>query len=179
MDSRRCEGDEQYEARAISSWAQRTKRTAAPEHYPSSLPVTALAVASSNDAIEIWTSGYGEALKWSVHEATAKLTARLPTAGEHLSDIELSFDGKLMAVASGTPGTQGFVEVFSLSDDKRELMWSHACQDLPADTAFAPHQNKLAIGHSGRYVLIANLEVEPSKSIATQVFHRMRTQSWL
>ena len=119
-----AKGDDAYETRSITSWARRAKRAAAPEHYPSSLPLTAIAVASANDSVEVWTSGYGEALKWNLADSAAKLATRLPTGGQHVSAIDVSFDGQLIAVASGTPGTQGFVEVFAREGDKLELKWS-------------------------------------------------------
>lgn len=164
-----AKGDRDYETRSITSWARRAKRSAAPEHYPSSLPVTALAVTSTSDSIEVWTSGYGEALKWNLSETEAKISARLPVSGQHVSVIDVSFDGKLVVVASGTPGSQGFVEVFARDGDKLELKWSQACPDLPADLAFAPDQNKLAVGQSDGTLLIATRASAQEEQFTTQL----------
>ena len=164
-----AKGDDAYETRSITSWARRAKLAAAPEHYPSSLPVTAITVASATDSVEVWTSGYGEVLKWTLSEAEAKLARRLPTGGQHVSAIDVSFDGQLIAVASGTPGTQGFVEVFARDIDKPELKWSQICPDLPADLAFAPDRNTLAVGQSDGTLSIVTLAFAQPDPVSTQV----------
>lgn len=156
--------DKEIEAKSLVTWARGARQSSTPEHYPKALPITAVALSTKNEPKSIWTSGYGEALEWLLGEPELKLERRQLTAGLHVSDIDLSSDGGLLAVASGTPGTQGFVEIFSRTDTGFELVWTHPCADLPADLAIAPTGQQIAVGLGDGTLLIGDLtELKHSK----------------
>lgn len=179
----------ELETKPISSWARRSREAKFLEHYPAALPVTALALAKPvlatptasdglgspsdekrhGEDLSLWTSGYGEALQWQLSETETKLVQRTATAGAHVSDVDLTEDGRLLVVTSGTPGAQGYVELFIRNDAGYQLAWTHTCPDLPADLAFAPDGKHLAVGQSDGQLLIVNLNVEHPELSTTQV----------
>lgn len=179
----------ELETKPISNWARRSKEVKFLEHYPSALPVTALALATpalatpnssdglgrpsyekqGSEDLSLWTSGYGEVLQWQLAEAETKLVQRTATAGAHVSDVDLTEDGRLLVVTSGTPGTQGYVELFIRNHSGYQLVWTHTCPDLPADLAFAPDGKHIAVGQSDGTLLVVSVNVEQPELSTTQV----------
>ncbi len=159
-----------FETRAISSWARSASKSRGAQTYPAALPITAVALHNLDNALTVWTSGYYEAINWNLAQENAQLVARIATAGGHVSAIDISHDGQSLAVASGTPGTQGFVEVFRQRDGSWQSAWIQTCIDVPADIAFAPDRDELAIAQSDGSLLIATLHFQSGSSTTTQSF---------
>lgn len=152
-----AKSDAEYESKPIVTWARTARKVKSPEHYPAPLPIVAIALSSSADGMHAWTNGYGEVLKWNLLEPEQQLVQRVAIAGVHVSGIQLSADDRLLAVASGAPGTQGFVEVFIRRESSYELAWTHTCSDVPADMAISPDAAQLAIGQSDGTLVIVDL----------------------
>ncbi|MCC6510264.1 MAG: hypothetical protein IT423_14260 [Pirellulaceae bacterium] len=171
-----AEIDPKLQAVALSSLAKSMRKHQTPEHYPSALPITAITFGSaisenpgnSKDSAaspasvgsdrlpSVWTSGYGEIIHWQL-QPTPKLIERLAVAGVQVTDIELSRDGRLMAVASGIPATQGQTQVFRRAAQAWQLVWSADSADVPGDMAFSPEGRRLAIGLSDGTLMLADL----------------------
>ncbi|MBM4076150.1 MAG: hypothetical protein FJ267_10935, partial [Planctomycetes bacterium] len=85
---------------------------APPESYRVPVPVMALAV--SPDGSIVATSGYREIVLWN--PADGQIVRRITNIAERPHDIEFTSDGKLIAVAAGTPGQMGEVKFFNAAD---------------------------------------------------------------
>ncbi len=160
----------ELETKPINTWVRRSKGGRSIGQYPSALPVTALALASDTEkSVSLWTSGYGEVLHWQVTEAETTLLQRSNTAGVHVSDVD-QHDDRWLVVASGTPGAQGYVELFVRSDAGFQLAWTQTCADLPADLAFAPDGKHVAVGQSDGTLLIVSVNASQPEQSTTQTF---------
>ncbi len=162
--------DPELEELSIAALGKRKMPRQPPAQYPSTLPVTSVALsgaamtseakAAEDDtpvaAVNIWTSGYGEVLEWHLTDgAPARLAQRIATSGSHVAALDISGDNKLLAVSSGEPGIRGFVEVFGISEKAVNLVWSHACPDISNALAFSPDSQQLAFGQSDGTLWIA------------------------
>lgn len=80
-----------------------------PEHYPSPLPVSAVAFEPSGGRLV--SSGYHEALLWELpaadSPATPQLVARFQDVAERVLGLAFNGDGTRLAMAAGTPGVIG------------------------------------------------------------------------
>lgn len=149
-----AKGPDELRAKPMGQWPRVRAPVKIPEHYPAPLPIAALALHPKNSAV--FTSGYGEVLEWNLE--SGELLRRRPVAGAQIADIETSRDGRYLAVASGSPGTQGFVEILALSASAdRPPVWSHASGDIAADIAFAPDTRSLAIGQADGSMLLVDV----------------------
>lgn len=88
-------------------------RPRAPERYPRSLPVTALAL--SGDGRLLAVSGHHEVTLWDGR--TGRLTARIGGMPEKVNALRWVGSSNLLAVAGGTPARSG--EVWLVAVDKR------------------------------------------------------------
>ncbi len=155
------------DALPFASWKLPTKKAVTPDKYPAPLPVTALALEAIGDQVTLWTSGYGEVLRWRISTEASTIISRLPVAGVHVSDVDVSPSGKWMAVASGVPGSQGNVELFALHETGPQLCWSQSTRDLNVDLAISPSEEHLAVGQTDGTLLIVDINAaEPNKSAA-------------
>lgn len=129
---------------------------APPEHYPRALPVSAIGVTPDGQTAIV--GGYGEVLFWNLSNST--LAARLRVQGVRVSDIEVSRDGHFMAIASGTPGVNGSVQLFTPVDNGVwQLKTSLALSDAPLDVAISPDSKYTLVGTgSGSLILLNNEE---------------------
>ncbi len=144
-----------------------SRQVSAPPHYPKPLPVHAICFHPNGK--EIFVGGYAEILRWSVRDQT--LQQRIPVFGEHVFSISVHPNGNRMAVASGTPGIIGKVELVMLTDPNNRLVLCTQ-SDVPPDVAFAPDGNHLAVaGHYGNLQLFDIRSDADPKPIADLTSH--------
>lgn len=120
----------------------------APLHYPRPLPIHSLVLAAGT----VFVGGYAEVTGWDVN--THQLVARIPVAGTHVLALALSPDKKWLAVASGSPGLRGQVEVISAGSQHVPRIALRATADIAADLAFAPDGRLAVAGHDGKLTLV-------------------------
>jgi WD40 repeat protein len=111
----------------------------APDHYSSTLPVTA--VAFSPDGNLLASSGYHEVILWN--PADKSIVRRIGGLSERVFDIAFSPDGSKLAVAAGTPGQWGELKVFQTADGVpiADLV---TVDDAMFGVAFSPDGTRLA-----------------------------------
>ena len=112
-----------------------------PEHYPSSLPVTALAF--SADGQQLYSSGYHEVLVWNLDGTCA---GRIGNLGERVYALAVSPRGDLLAVACGQPGREGELRLVALQGETAPSVSSVPLRldDVVLDVAFSPSGDLLA-----------------------------------
>ncbi|HKQ37463.1 MAG TPA: c-type cytochrome domain-containing protein [Verrucomicrobiae bacterium] len=109
-----------------------------PTAYPHPIPVLALAFNPAGS--ELASSGYHEVLIWDV--ADLRLIRRIRSLPQRIQALEYSPDGKLLAIASGTPGRIGQAYLAE-GDNLRPL---HTSPDVVLTVAFSPDGTTLATG---------------------------------
>lgn len=111
----------------------------APEAYPNTLPVTALAFRP--DGKQLYVGGYHELTVWNPEDG--QLLRRIGNVGERTYALQFSPDGKTLAVASGAPGRLGEVRLFNAANDELQKVIGTA-SDVMFDVAFSPDGKHLA-----------------------------------
>jgi len=109
-----------------------------PTAYPHPIPVLSLAFNPAGN--ELASSGYHEVLIWDV--ADARLVRRIRSLPQRIQALEYSPDGKLLAIASGTPGRIGQAYLAE-GDNLRPL---HTSPDVVLTVAFSPDGTTIATG---------------------------------
>jgi len=110
-----------------------------PATYLHPIPITALAF--SPDGAELAASGYHEVTIWSA--ADRSLLRRLKGMPQRIQSLAWHRDGKLLAVAGGTPGQSG--ELLLVHPAKGEIVRSVAStSDFFLSIAFSPDGSRLA-----------------------------------
>lgn len=109
-----------------------------PTAYPHPIPVLALAINPSGT--ELASSGYHEVLIWDVPDT--RLIRRIRSLPQRIQALEYSPDGKLLAIASGTPGRIG--QVYLMQGE--ELRAVHSSSDVVLAVAFSNDGTTLATG---------------------------------
>ena len=109
-----------------------------PTAYPHPIPV--LALAFNPAGTELASSGYHEVLIWDV--ADLRLIRRIRSLPQRIQALEYSPDGKLLAIASGTPGRIG--QAYLLEGENLRPM--HTAADVVLAVAFSPDGATLATG---------------------------------
>ena len=109
-----------------------------PTAYPHPIPVLALAFNPSGT--ELASSGYHEVLIWDV--ADTRLARRIRSLPQRIQALEYSPDGKLLAIASGTPGRIGQAYLV----EGENLRPVHSASDVVLTVAFSPDGTSLATG---------------------------------
>jgi hypothetical protein len=124
-----------------------------PEAYRVAVPITA--VAFSPDGSLLASSGYHEVVVWNPNDGNR--LRRITNIAERTYDIEFSADGKLMAVAAGTPAQLGEVKLFNPVDGTliKDLMTT---TDAVFAVAFSPDGKRLAACSADRSIRVFNLE---------------------
>lgn len=109
-----------------------------PTAYPHPIPV--LALAFNPAGTELASSGYHEVLIWDV--ADTKLVRRIRSLPQRIQALEYSPDGKILAIASGTPGRIGQTYLV----EGENLRPVHMAPDLVLAVAFSADGATLATG---------------------------------
>ncbi|MFO1022685.1 MAG: c-type cytochrome domain-containing protein [Planctomycetales bacterium] len=137
---------------ALTSILPKLPQPPAPEKYRVTVPITALAF--SADGKEVASSGYHEVLIWNA--ADGKLVRRITNVAERPQEIQYSPDGKLIAVAAGTPGQYGELKIFDAATGalSQDLLTSG---DTVFCVAFSPDGKKIACGGADRAIRIIDL----------------------
>jgi len=130
---------------------RKTQHVAAPEVYPTTIPITALEF--TPDGREILASGFHELTGWTIE---GSLRRRVPGLLERIYDIAYSSDGTRLAVAAGDPGQYGLVRVWMVDGDgelkpERDLAES---QDAVFAVAFSPDGSRLATAGADRTIRV-------------------------
>jgi hypothetical protein len=120
---------------------------AAPETYPSALPITSMAFSSSGDRLVI--GGYHELLIWDA--AAGTLVARVGNIPQRTFGMSFSPDNSWLAVAGGAPGVSGEIRLIPWNDGPRpdaepKVLAKH--DDVYFDVAFRPDGQRLAAAGS-------------------------------
>lgn len=118
---------------------------AAPEIYPTAVPITALAF--SPDGNQLLVGGYHEITIWN--HATGALSARVGNIPQRTIGIAFSPDNSWLAVAGGAPGVSGEVRLLPWengpkSDAPPKVLAT--AEDVFFDVAFSPDGTQLAAG---------------------------------
>lgn len=135
--------------KALASLLAEAKQPAPPVSYPHAVPVLALAFISSGD--EIAAGGYHEVTLWSTTEG--RLTRRIQNVAQQVQHIALSPDGRLMAVAAGTPGRLGEVKLFDIAGGRLVRTLATA-GDLMTTVDFSPDGKRVAVGGADHAVRV-------------------------
>ena len=109
-----------------------------PTAYPHPIPV--LALAFNPAGTELASSGYHEVLVWDVAET--RLIRRIRSLPQRIQALEYSPDGKLLAIASGTPGRIGQAYLV----EGENLRPVHNATDVVLTVAFSPDGATFATG---------------------------------
>lgn len=124
----------------------------APEAYPNTMPVTAMAF--SPDGKQLFVGGYHELTVWNTQDG--KLARRIANVGERTYALAFSPDGKTLAVGSGQPGRLGEVRLFDPAEGKLIKVLGSAT-DCVFDVAFSPAGDRLAVTAADGVVRIFDL----------------------
>ncbi len=120
-----------------------------PESYSVPMPVTA--VAFSPDGKVLASSGYHEVMLWN--PADGQLLRRITNVAERVNDVRFTADGKIIAVAAGTPAEIGEVKLFNVSDGKL-LADLVRTDDSVYCLAFSADDKRLAAGGADRAIRV-------------------------
>lgn len=110
-----------------------------PEKYSLRIPIQALAYGA--DGNELFVGGYHEITVWNPKDG--KLLRRIGNIGQRSYAIDLSPNGRLLAVACGAPGLYGEVRLLDASNGKLIDVLART-PDVALDARFAPDGTKLA-----------------------------------
>lgn len=111
----------------------------APESYARPIPITA--VAFSPDGQQLYAGGYHELTVWNLSDG--QLIKRIGNIGQRVLNIAFSPDGKLIAVASGTPGRFGEARILK-AEDGTIVNVVAMTSDVVYDAQFSPSGDRLA-----------------------------------
>ena len=110
-----------------------------PEKYSSKIPIQALAYGADGD--ELFAGGYHEITVWNPKDG--KLLRRIGNVGERSYAIDLSPNGRFLAVAGGAPGLYGEVRLLDTASGKILDVLART-PDVALDARFSPDGTKLA-----------------------------------
>jgi hypothetical protein len=131
-----------------------------PVAYRVPIPVTA--VAFSPDGSQLATSGYHEVVLWN--PKTGAPTQRITNIAERVYGIQYSPDGKLIAVAAGTPAQLGEVKLFSAAEGELVADLVHT-GDAVFAVAFSPDGKRLAEGGADRAIRVFDVETKKQQLV--------------
>lgn len=115
----------------------------APKEYASPIPITAVSLTS--DGGQVIASGYHELTLWDAE--TGELVRRIGNLPERILALDWSADGKLLAVAGGSPGHIGEVRLVDWASGDVVRCLARSTDVIPA-VRFQPGGKLLATGHA-------------------------------
>ncbi|MEZ6126338.1 MAG: c-type cytochrome domain-containing protein [Planctomycetaceae bacterium] len=123
-----------------------------PESYRVPIPVTATAFTADSEILA--SSGYHEVLLWKTSDGS--LLRRISNVAERVYDLEFSGDGKVLAVAAGTPGQLGEVKLFDVADGSHKATLQRT-QDAIFAVSFSPDGRLLAAAGADHRVSVMDV----------------------
>ena len=145
-----------------------------PVAYRVPIPVTAIAY--SPDGSELATSGYHEILIWSGRDG--QRLARITNVAERVYSIQYSPDGKIIAVAAGTPAQLGEVKLFSA--ETRELIADLVrTGDAVFAVSFSPDGKRLATAGADRAIRVFNVATKKQQLLIEDHADWVMDVAWL
>lgn len=136
-------------AAPLSSLSPAPTQPAPPKVYPAPVPIAALAL--SPDGKVLAASGYHEVTLWDPRSGV--LIGRIADMPERILGLCYSSDGKFLAVAGGTPGSQGEVRLVDLASNSSVKLLERIA-DVMTVVRFSPDGAKLAAGGSDNAIRI-------------------------
>lgn len=137
---------------ALSSIIPPPTHPSAPEVYARPVPLTAIAF--SPDGQQLLVGGYHEISVWN--PADGQLIKRIGNIGQRVFNISYSPDGKLIAVADGTPGRFGEVRILKAEDGSVAQVVAMT-SDVAYDAQFSPTGDRLATAAADGTIRIFNV----------------------
>lgn len=125
----------------------------APEHYPLSIPITALAF--TQDGSQLLSSGYHEVLAWNPSDGA--LVARFGNQTQRIYAISSSPDPTKSFVGGGTPGSIGEVRLLNRANNSVEQIIVRG-PDVVLDVALRPGNQEIAVALADNTIRIVSLE---------------------
>jgi WD40 repeat protein/mono/diheme cytochrome c family protein len=124
-----------------------------PEAYPQTLPITALEF--SADGSQVFAGGYHELTVWSA--ADGQLLRRIKNVDQRTYGLDLNLEGKLLAVACGSPGQRGEVRLFNAESGELVKVLG-TTSDVAFDAVFSPDGKRLATCAADGVVRVYDVE---------------------
>jgi len=147
---------------------------AAPVAYRVPIPVTA--VAFSPDGSQLATSGYHEFILWSAKDG--RRLARVSNVAERVYGIQYSPDGKLIAVAAGTPAQLGEVKLFSAESGELVASLVRTSDSIFA-VAFSPDGKRLATAGADRAIRVFDVATKKQQLLIEDHADWVMDIAWL
>jgi Planctomycete cytochrome C/WD domain, G-beta repeat len=145
-----------------------------PVAYRVPIPVTA--VAYSPDGSQLATSGYHEILVWNGKDG--RQIGRFTNIAERVYGIQYSPDGKLIAVAAGTPAQLGEVKLFSAEsgDLVADLVRT---SDAVFAVSFSPDGKRLATAGADRAIRVFDVATKRQQLLIEDHADWVMDVAWL
>ncbi len=128
-------------AAPLIRYIPRPQQPPAPERYRSPVPVTAMAVDAEQRFLAV--SGYREVLLWALDDSP-RLIQRFGDVAERIYGLDFHPSGDWLAVAAGTPGQFGEVQLIRVDNPVEARIHLWASEDVMFDAAFSPAGDRLA-----------------------------------
>jgi WD40 repeat protein len=146
----------------------------APVAYRVPIPVTA--VAFSPDGRQLATSGYHEFLLWNAKDGHP--VARVSNVAERVYGIQYSPDGKLIAVAAGTPAQLGEVKLFNAENGDVVASLVRTSDSIFA-VAFSPDGKRLATAGADRAIRVFDVATKKQQLLIEDHADWVMDIAWL
>ena len=160
-DGAKYDGDDP--AAPLRTIVPRRAQPAAPEVYAMPVPVAAVVFSPKGD--HVIAGGYHELTVWSAQDGS--LVRRIAGIGQRTLGLTFSPDGQILAVASGTPGSDGSVHLVDYEKGVvvREIA---AASETAFGVAFRPDGKKLATAGGDGSVRIFELPTWKEEMVIKQ-----------
>jgi WD40 repeat protein len=106
----------------------------------------------SADGKKLYSGGYQEVVVWDV--ATGKVAQRFTGLADRVVAMDISPDGKFLAVSGGAPTQEGEVVVFDLSTGKQTLRLNAPHSDTVFGIRYSPDGTMLATSGADKFVKV-------------------------